>query len=534
MHQESRFAGGQGYGSVDNNGGHYGGRPGQLQSMQHNSMVSLHGRPGNLQAMQQNSMVGLHSGNGGIGHSERVHSESGDSSDPENQGGPSSRAFSVEGLTHSYNKFRREHSARSVIGYKGKGSRQNSTTVPSSRASNRSSDRSRGSSARMKKPLWFAYVPLVLACGCVIITCATEQVLRKIVTTHLYNYRWFLFELLAIVTTFVSLGGVTVKWLYQKGPIAWDQLPIKGLVLMGFLDTVHSLGVTIATGILPGSLTVLLPQALIPCFMIVRHFYGGAEFSWQACPAKLIAGCAAIMAGVLVMVVPVVGIAENCITANRTRGELVWNLLILFLSLWPAAVSSVYRSNLLARQDVEIWLLNLYGGAIQVVFGILLGPLALRLQFAGAVDVTVRGHVVDFPSVSLFTNFHHGLKCLGGIDSDFFFDTCEQYGALVLNTELLLYMVSAAALQFSLYYVMAHAEKESLAHKSLLGAVIVATLFFQLPFSNDPFLNTTEYCFSPLLSAGALAVLAGLMICRHQEEEEIDTVDIWSQLIPAE
>eukprot|EP00808_Paulinella_micropora_P005266 g81521.t1 len=131
-------------------------------------------------------------------------------------------------------------------------------------------------------------------------------------------------------------------------------------------------------------------------------------------------------------------------------------------------------------------------------FGVLLGPLALHLQFAGASFTTYTGHIVAPPSVSLRTNFVNGLKCLAGIDSDFYFDNCEQYGAAVLISELLVYVLACAGLQVALHYVMAHSEREAVVHYSLLGGLALAYLFFQIPFTANSLLQVSMLCYAML------------------------------------
>eukprot|EP00808_Paulinella_micropora_P005268 g81523.t1 len=269
--------------------------------------------------------------------------------------------INMEGLTHAYKSLRRDHRRGSTVGrvY----SRAQSSRASSSNASSQAN--------KGLPPAWLPYVPLFLGAGCVVLASATELVLRKTVTTHLYNYRWFFFELMAILTTLISLGGMMLQAWVKNQPLSFTQLPLKALLAMGFLDTLHSLGMTIGIGILPRTFSILLPQALIPLVVLLRSLKSCPDAlpaAAASCSTPRVVGCGTVVLGLFVAAVPHFILFEPCVSEGRSAGEIGWNSVLVLLSLLPAALSSVYRSTLLATYQVDLFHMNACGAALQGMF----------------------------------------------------------------------------------------------------------------------------------------------------------------------
>ena len=90
-----------------------------------------------------------------------------------------------------------------------------------------------------------------------------------------------------------------------------------------------------------------------------------------------------------------------------------YNTIIYCLASIPAAVSQLYKEHTLTqlRQPVDRDTLNLVLSIFQLLFAIIVSPLAYGLQGMGGGE----SWTSLYPSKSIGANFHHGLLCFTGI-----------------------------------------------------------------------------------------------------------------------
>lgn len=93
----------------------------------------------------------------------------------------------------------------------------------------------------------------------------------------MYNYRWFLVELVSLLSLFASAITVLVKRREIAATTTLASLPLKTLFYMAVLDTVHAMCLMLAFGVLPGPLAMLLPQLSVPIVLLFRFFNGGTQ-----------------------------------------------------------------------------------------------------------------------------------------------------------------------------------------------------------------------------------------------------------------
>jgi hypothetical protein len=111
----------------------------------------------------------------------------------------------------------------------------------------------------------------------VVVTATAEQILRKAILTQLYDFRWLFSQLLTLATFLLCAVGTAAHWSrfrtlcqHQRGSMRWSTL-----ALVGALDAVYSISMCVAVSVVPGTLTVLIPQLLLPLTL-----FTSALFSW--------------------------------------------------------------------------------------------------------------------------------------------------------------------------------------------------------------------------------------------------------------
>jgi hypothetical protein len=91
----------------------------------------------------------------------------------------------------------------------------------------------------------------------------------------MYNYRWFIVQFLALGTCVISGVFVFLNRREIRETMSWSSLPLKTMLYMAVLDSVHSMCFTVALGVLPGPLSVIIPQTIVPLVILFRFFGGG-------------------------------------------------------------------------------------------------------------------------------------------------------------------------------------------------------------------------------------------------------------------
>jgi len=443
-----------------------------------------------------------------------------------------------------------------------------------------------------------------------------EQSSRKLLAANLFNYRWFLFEL-ASLTIFV-VTGLTCCWWERnkvKHSIKHHGVPIKFLMATSLLDALHSLALLVAIGILPVSWALLLPQLLIPITILFRSLIhkGWRCFTSHGSSTSIV-GCSLVLLAAGMIMLPDLMHFESCpaldikeevparggaggaqyVTfhpeSKLLRRELLVYASVLVASLIPNALSHLYKQSFLQSNPVHLPLMHagLSGG--QLVWGALLAPFVIELQYAATTAVqipsmqpapaapppnqapwwTPAGNdtiplvipgtstasatttaafsltalVADvapdslryMPRRNLFANWAQGWNCLMG-KSSVVGDRCEQlFPGLLL--QLLLFLVALGATQWFLLHLLRRVtpHQSNLVSSSLaLGSLVGLGLFeIQSVYDWLPTWDLGSCMQSGLdwwtLWTAAPMILLGGVVAQWQKVEEPPDLDIWGRL----
>ncbi|EJK45426.1 hypothetical protein THAOC_35960 [Thalassiosira oceanica] len=136
---------------------------------------------------------------------------------------------------------------------------------------------------------------------------------------------------------------------------------------------------------------------------------------WGGLSKYHIIGTAVMFLAIFIGLTPaVLSLNQILITKKDAMPErTAYNTIIYCLASIPAAVSQLYKEHTLTqlRQPVDRDTLNLVLSIFQLLFAIIVSPLAYGLQGMGAGD----NWTSLYPSKSIGDNFHHGLRCFAGI-----------------------------------------------------------------------------------------------------------------------
>lgn len=219
-------------------------------------------------------------------------------------------------------------------------------------------------------------------CTTVTIASAAELIFRKVLATNLFNYRWFLVELLAILT-FIVCGIMTMINSEDIGNrIPWSYLPLRTFVFTAILDAVHSNFLTVSIGVLPGSLSVLIPQTIVPLTLMIAF----CSHSEQSCQGYTFLASTIIFVGIFLSFVPTLIQFEPCYADGKSEAEFSSNVGLLLMSCIPAAISTVYKQVSLAEHPVDITVMNMMTSGFQIIINLIIGPVSLQLQYMHATN----------------------------------------------------------------------------------------------------------------------------------------------------
>jgi len=348
------------------------------------------------------------------------------------------------------------------------------------------------------------------ACILAFIFTGGEVLMRKSAYTNLFHYRWFLTQLIAILTflTFVvfallrfllryrvskrsrlttvssvlssspprfgSQQGkqgmkksrsvslldeplLTQEYEPKPAPIETEVgvLSWKEMIGIAMLDTIHSF-CCIPIGALPGPVTAVLPIATP---LIVTNFVQG--ISCQLIPIFPPMSCSKL--GWIIILI--VGIyiflfqAEHAINlGTEDRGALT----IFIFGLGILALSQLFKRVVLSSKLIQMEEFNLLISPLQVLIGFLLAPLGFAIQYV---------HFKDKPEhesySSIGSNFANGFNCLLGKNYHHLEDTCDKaYPGL----QFIAYLICIIGSRVSFYYILcwnSRGPKE--AHVQLVG-----------------------------------------------------------------
>jgi drug/metabolite transporter (DMT)-like permease len=432
------------------------------------------------------------------------------------------------------------------------------------------------------RPNPFTYKRVVLASLLLLITLSSgsELVLRKMVTGNLYNYRWFLYESVCVLTLLACSFAALVHRKAVLHFLRHHGMPWKFLLLSSLLDCAHSLSLVLSVGVLPAEWGVLLPQLLVPMALLFRFFVTDGERvgRWSALGGVL------VIIGALGATVPALLAYHPCAgthTSSRSelRAELLSNVLILIVGLVPAAASAIYKQSTLQQRSMNIYAMNVALAAGQTLCGILLAPLAIEMQFvynSGVQQRHIRGSTDFIPVVDamlddgsspslrrmLLSSSHESLSWTDGVSRNLLVHVREGFRCVVfgrnsesgdacealypsLGLQVLALLGTMAMTQLLVAYVMSRSSRENLLAASLSAGTGLALVLFAV----DPVLQALAgwdlgWCLPSLfdglagaggttgllLCLGALCVLVGSVVAQWELSQQPIDLDVWARL----
>lgn len=243
-----------------------------------------------------------------------------------------------------------------------------------------------------ENPFTVRRVTLVALLVSIALAHSGELVLRKVVASSLYNYRWFLYESVTMLTFLLAAVVALFKFRTVRHFLAHHGMPYRFLLLSSLLDATHALALVLAVGVLPSVWGVAVPQLVVPFALLFRFFVTDGERvgRWGLLGSTLLVG------GVLALVIPHLLSYEPCISSAKSsaaelRTELLINVLILVVGAVPAAASAIYKQSYLQHHSMDIYLMNAAVSGLQLLWGLALAPLALELQYLGNSGVQQHG-----------------------------------------------------------------------------------------------------------------------------------------------
>lgn len=396
-------------------------------------------------------------------------------------------------------------------------------------------------------------IPTLIA---VVVTASGEQVLRAVITSNLYHYRWFFVQLMCIWSVALASLAIAVRCLLFGKSLNFRAVPFKTLFFLAFLDMSHSLLLILPSGVVPFSLALLLPQFTIIFTM------GLQRITSRKCPSiGYCIGTGLLLLAPVIAAGPCWETYQACPSTQdicgRSKSEILTNAGVLLLASLPAAGSGVYKHSLLSYTVVAPEVLIMLLSFIQLLMGFAVGPLALRLQYVAATPIyAVTPGADSWPTFNLtegtfsdelsllapgpyrnnndmFSNFVHGFSCLGGYNSEEG-DICESLGYLVV-LQVVLYVVCGVLLQHAMAQAMRQTQSDYAIAVALVIAMFVGLVVFALFWEDLLPAYQLALCEGKEVAilAGACAVL-GLLCAQYGGFSPAGTVEVWARLEQAE
>eukprot|EP00753_Platysulcus_tardus_P014110 PLAT4064.1.p1 GENE.PLAT4064.1~~PLAT4064.1.p1 ORF type:complete len:419 (+),score=134.14 PLAT4064.1:182-1258(+) len=314
------------------------------------------------------------------------------------------------------------------------------------------------------------------------------------------RYRYFLMQLVLVLYMPLMFAVVVYKRLRTDDITpAMQSFSHWKFAFMALLDTLQALLIMVPGGIVPGPLTVLLLQGVVPVTMLasiifLRYHYRSRHFL----------GSALVIAGLFVNVMPfLLGIDSRLVAASGANATVIsWNCLVYFLSAVPAALSAIYKEHALREEPMDVYYLNAWVAFYQVLIGLLLSPIAYQMESLNR-SVPILTNLARLPQ-----NFQQGIACVFSASPSSPQDNCQV--ALVI---VLLFVVASIAYRVLMTVVIKYAGALmaylSLTMSTAVGYVAVGVFTRSL-------LSTSRFMLYDVV--GLLTVLIGLAVYRSVPE----------------
>jgi len=250
---------------------------------------------------------------------------------------------------------------------------------------------------------WASTISFWVAAIFVAAASAGEQVIRTQISSSFMEFRWFFVQFLCLLSLAISvlflLYDVWKEPALRKN-VMKNILP-KTVVWLAILDTLHSMSLMLAIGVIPSSLTIVLPLALPPVAFLVKMANGGCGCA--VFRVNVTFGLVAVFVGIGLCILPSAIQWDSCFFKDYDPNNVWIHCGILLFSLIPAAQSALRKERMMADLEINPNALNIYLSFLQFVIGFVLSAAVLPLQ-----DLTASSKVGPHP----FANFAAGFQCL--------------------------------------------------------------------------------------------------------------------------
>lgn len=360
----------------------------------------------------------------------------------------------------------------------------------------------------------------------VIFSSTGEQVLRKILASNMYNYRWFLVQLFALFA-FIQTGicllfqvcqcSSRTKTSFEYSRSIFANIPLKSFFFMAILDTGQSLLLIISLGILPPTLSVLLPQIVVPFTLFYQSFRSSQYSCYSLVGAFLILG-GCISAFILEI------IYFRACNGSQSRGQILLNGCILIVGAIFGAISCTYKNTCLQTNNISIHAFNWATSGLQFLAGFVIAPLGVELQYIYQISI-------DWDiSRNILVNYVQGWKCIAGINSQNG-DLCQSLSG-ILCFEILIYIFSITVLQFGLTQLMCNTTRASCMPLTIMFSMHASLMTFWL-LEENLFLSSYDciWVISWRTIVSTAIITLGLIIshCQPTELHNLE-IDVWANL----
>jgi len=367
------------------------------------------------------------------------------------------------------------------------------------------------------------------ACFFAFIFTGGEILLRKSVYTNLFHYRWFLTQVIGILT-FLSFAGfalfrfalkcresrrlrstkstillassplrfgsqqgkqsmkksrsvslldeplLTPEYEPEPAPIETEvgTLSWKEIIGIATLDTIHTF-CCIPVGALPGPVTAVLPMGTP---LIVNTFLQG--ISCQLISIFPPMSCSKL-GWIIILII------GTYIFLFQGEHDIKWGtedsgaLIVFIFGLGILGVSQLCKRFILSTKLILMEEFNLLISSFQVLIGFLLAPLGFAIQYIHSKN---RPEHVSYSYIG--SNFANGFSCLFGKNDHYLEDTCvKAYPGL----QFMAYLLCIIGSRVSFYYVLTwNSRRPKEAHVQLVG--ILGTLMGTILLYSDSVCKT--------------------------------------------
>jgi len=253
--------------------------------------------------------------------------------------------------------------------------------------------------------------------------------------------------------------------------------------LGNFLNFSGSRGTT-----LPGTIIILLQQAVIPVTMVLSIIFLKIRYTWLNLLGAIILIC-----GIVVTVIP--DLIHSKLD-NVNRSTFVEYVVLVLAATVPNAIAIVYLEYILKFEDIEIMSAWMWINVFELIFGLPLIFAIIPLQR------------ISFSFTNIGKNAEYGFACLLlGVNSQSG-DACPNVGYYFIS-----YAVVIVLTRLNLTYIV-NSESASLLWLSLAVAIPLASIAFTL----KEIMGDTATSFNTYIIIGLIVVVVGLAIYKSSSE----------------